>query len=585
MSAHLRGFIAPEDVSLDTLDAETLRKTVESFDFEESLFLTCLINLAVLNEEQHQLDKQVQSLSALPLKEETDLRLSWRFRNEPTTVVLTRSHTLEFIKYLAASSQTGSGHESKNLMLQCLMSAGMSAADRYDKSFDAIDKEANAEDRLRQGLPAIREMAVSGCPGWPTLHALGRSKNIFIDEMFKDEELAATFKGETGLTIEQFLTCCAGVMCLGTGGVDPATGTPSYMFRKEAFLKNPENEHVVNAFFSAFSISADEFRADYGDRNPSDFYDYKILRRRPIIRFADDRCLISDPYFFQQCAACGPVFKLAEKLKPQRAFGAFGLAFEKYTQKIFDQFFERQKLHGVAEGFLSHNRFLVPSNGDERELCDTSITYENSFVMIETKGVFLRDEVLENQNPEELWDDVRKKYGVDDKDRGIAQLANSLKAFADGAVVKDRGGEIGSKVLNASTVNFYPILLVHDPYLNAVGWIPHLLATDFARLFEQEDISKEGFFQYKGLAREIRISNLVTITIADLERFVALKSTVSFLEHIMRFSQRDSYRLYWTFDQYVLSLGRPNPQWSPLVASSQEVMRYAQKFVPDEGAN
>lgn len=583
MSAHLKGFIAPEDVALETLDTALLMETVESFDFQESLFLTCLINLTILNEEQHHLAKQGQSLSALPLKEETELRLSWRFRTEPTTFVLSRSHTLEFIKYLAASSQTGSGHLSKNLMLQCLMSAGMTAADRYDKSFDAIDKQANAEERLRQGLPTIREMAVSACPGWPTLHALGRSKNILIDEMFNDEELVSAFVAETGLTIEQFLTCCAGVMCIGTGGVDPATGAPGYVFRKEAFLKKAENESMVNAFFNAFSISADEFRTDYGGRNPSDFYDYKILRKRPIIRFADDRCLISDPYFFQQCAACGPVFKVAERLKPQRAFGAFGTAFEKYTQKIFDKFFGRQKLHDVAEGFLSHNRFLVPPSGDERELCDTSITYENSFVMIETKGVFLRDEVLENQNPKELWDDVRKKYGVDDKDRGIAQLANSLKAFADGAVVKDTDGEVGSKVLNASTVNFYPVLLVHDPYLNAVGWIPHLLATDFARLFEQEDISKEGSFQYKGLTREIKIYNLVTITIADLERFVALKSTVSFLEHLMRFSQRDSYRLYWTFDQYVISLGCPNPQWSPLVASSQEVMRYAQIFVPDAG--
>jgi hypothetical protein len=167
-------------------------------------------------------------------------------------------------------------------------------------------------------------MALWGYPGWSVLHSLGRAKNILMDRMFRDPRLEDEFQSKTGLTLEQFLTCMAAVMCMGLGLPNQGTGQHNFIFNEQTFwAKSERHRPMIEKFFSAFSTATAEFRSAFRSRQPDDSFDYKVLRNSPILKFADGRCLVSDSIFFQQCAAVGPVFRVLG-LEPNFVFGAFG---------------------------------------------------------------------------------------------------------------------------------------------------------------------------------------------------------------------------------------------------------------------
>ncbi len=563
------------------MSADELKRIVECAKYDPALFTCIHLNGIVSNANvANHRERQLEAVGHILLSPETRKIVDKFVRQDPSPFVLSRRHLLELVKWVAvyAGGAPPADKESPDQFLLAAIAAVELAAERHDASF-AASKDDPPEERIRKALPAIREISLYADPGWFPLHSLGRAKILLEDGVFKNEKFTKEFVKKTGFTLEEFLTCMAGIACLGLGAKRPESGSRQYAFAlKNLVAQAPDLEALFKKFFSCFATSPEQIRKALAGKSPTDFYDFKLLRQRPIVGFDDGTFLIVDPIFFAQCLAVGPMFRVLG-IGENEVFGAFGTAFENYVASLFDSYCKR--FLGNTGGYLSKNKHIDLGKGQQRELSDICISFENEVVLIETKGAWLKDTVLSDLDPGDFLAELHAKYGVheeNDRDKGFAQLADSIRALADGRVIAETdGGRDEANLVFPDTVKtIYPVLVVHDPLIHATGFIGHILAIEFARRLGQSDASQSGFFEYSGAKRTFRIANLTLITIDDLEDLFAIGAcSRNFLEHVQGFSEIDPFRLAATFDEYVALQGRADPLLSPLVAKSQELLKRA----------
>ncbi len=558
--------------------AARIKQLIADLPVEDSLYFAALVNAMLCNEEvQNHRQRQWDAVSLLNLGT-TSAAVTKYVTKNATPFVLTRVHMLELMKWICAhASGANAQFNTDSFLTAAVMAAHLSAA-RHDVSLE--DKDGlNSLARLRQAVPAIREKALWGLSGWYPLHSLGRVKSILMDRMFENQKYSNEFKARTDITLEDFVTCMAGVATLGLGAMDPETGKRRYTFTEQNLWSNAgEFRTVFEKFFSHFSQTSEEFKTALNDKDPAEFCDFKFLRRKPILRLKDGTCLIPDPVIFGQCLAAGPIFEVLGA-GANEIFGAFGDSFEDYSRDILRYFHSRLEEHRIDDGYMSFNRRISVGGGDSRELSDVTVTVGETLVLIETKGVWVKDEVLSDLNPDSFWKEINTKYGTaqstKDRNKGFAQLADSIQALADGADLvldKKESEASGRQVLPQVITMVYPVLLVHDAILNSSGWIPHLLAVDFAQIFGNADAPLSGSFEVKGTSRTFTVANLIVCTIQELELLVAKQDQASLLAHFSTYSTRDTLRLMYSFDMYVHDGGEMNRDWSPLVRPSQAMM-------------
>lgn len=557
---------------------DRIRDLIADFPFEDALFFACLVNAMLCNEDiQNHRQRQFDAATLLTLGTTKTPVFNYIKYNE-TPFALSRVHMLELIKWLCAFA-TGAGENinSDNFITAAVMAAEMSAR-RHDPSLEKKKGETNLE-HMRRAVPGMREKAVLGLNGWFPLHSLGRAKSILIDRMFQNDKFATAFKSNTGITLDEFVTCMAGVATLGLGAFDPDSGKRRYIFQENnLWAKAGEFRETYDKFFAHFSQTPTEFRASLEGTNPAEFHDFKFLRNKPILRMTNGQCVIPDPQIFAQCLAAGPIFQTLS-VGANHVFGGFGDAFEDYSREIFSTFHQRLTEHGIDNGQMTFNRRISDGGKESREMADVSITQGDSLVLIETKGVWLKDEVLYTLDPVEFWKEVNTKYGAaqskKERNKGFAQLADTVAALADGSdLVLENGEEpqVAKIVLPDTVKTIYPVLLVHDAVLNSSGWLPHLLGVDFAQRLGLSDAPNTGTFEVKGKARTFTVANLIVCTIQEIEQLVAIRDEKTLLAHIKKYSAADALRLIYTFSDYVNGLGTANSDWSPLVKPSQEMM-------------
>lgn len=557
---------------------EGLQKLVAGLSFEDCLYFAAVVNAIISNEEiRNQKERQWDAVNLLNLGT-TRTGVEKFLTANAMPFVLTRVHMLELMKWISVhASGTNPKLNSDDFLTAAIMAADLSAA-RHDSSLE--DKNGlGSLDRMRKAVPAIREKCLWAFNGWFPLHSLGRVKSILIDRMFRNEKYANAFKTQTGITLEDFITCMAGVATLGLGALDPESGNRRYTFTEKNLWANAgQFRSVYEKFFAHFSQTSDEFRDALRGQNPAEFCAFKFLRVKPILRLNDGTCMVPDPVIFGQVLAAGPIFQILGA-EANEVFGAFGNSFEEYARDIFQSFHSRLQEKHIDDGHMTFNRRLSTGGGDSRELSDVTVTSGEQLVLIETKGVWVKDEVLSKMDPDIFWKEINNKYGAaqstKDRNKGFAQLADSIQALADGAPLVLNEGEnetTARQVLSETIKVIYPVLLVHDTVLNTSGWIPHLLAVDFAQMLGQADAPTSGSFEVKGKKRAVTVANLIVCTIQEIERLVAIHKLASLLSHFSTYSARDSLRLRDTFHEYVNTLGTVNIDWSPLVKPSQAMM-------------
>jgi hypothetical protein len=294
---------------------------------------------------------------------------------------------------------------------------------------------------------------------------------------------------------------------------------------------------LIATYLALESQTADELReALWGQRQDvmcpeaAGRYEYKALRRRPILRAYDGRAIIIDPVFYAERAAVGQLFLIIDgvsKAKSDQIFSAFGHAFEQYAWRLL------QRMYPTPSPGLV-DRLCCDVQGKNRagqsvQITDACLNDVTEAILFEMKAVWVRDDLIFENDPERYLDHLRDRYGVrieDDGSRsvkGVGQLARTITKLAS--------GEWTPLAQDFTLVErLYPVLLVHDPLIDAPGH-GNILAQEFAAALAPDQVRQTGEMR-KG---RFWVVPLIIMTIADLE------SLETSIEH---FSLHDLLRDY-----------------------------------------
>ena len=373
------------------------------------------------------------------------------------------------------------------------------------------------------------------------LEALGRGKSIFMDHLpnfypsFENE-----FQSKTSLSLEDYYLCLCAFM---TNYLDrtPAKvaqdlGASGIFHVDQVCQPVPHMKPLFSQYLALESQTADELRrALWGNRQdatPDNAgpYDFKPLRQKPILCAADGRAIILDPVFYSERASAGPLFLVSQGYsheKANRLFGAFGDAFEMYARGILNRMYP--DAGPLLVNRLTCNLRGTTQEGNEVQIADACLDYGEETVLCEMKAVWVREDIILQEDYERYLNHLRERYGtaIEDGERpkGIAQLARAIQNIISGEW-KVTGNQFQVTRL------IFPILLVHDPTLGA-PLHSAFLASEFREALSPDE-SPEGGNMRKG---SFVIAPIIVMTVEDLENLETSVEGFSFLEMVKDYSR------------------------------------------------
>lgn len=190
-----------------------------------------------------------------------------------------------------------------------------------------------------RALGAIRGAIAETSFGLDPLLALGRGHAIICKHLPRFyAELSQEFCVRTGLSLDEFYYCLAAFMTTFLNRTpENVQGNPGLFNVKTVCASALHVQPLIDAYLALESQVADELRAAlWGLKHvtrgeDAAQYNYKPLRRRPILRASDGRAIIMEPVFYGERASVGPLFLLTEgvpRATSDQIFSAFGHAFE-----------------------------------------------------------------------------------------------------------------------------------------------------------------------------------------------------------------------------------------------------------------
>ena len=373
-------------------------------------------------------------------------------------------------------------------------------------------------------------------------------------------EFIEAFERNTGLLLRQYFICAFALM-------------------ERSFSDQPHDKRIfhtdyvpgdtrVGEMFAKFlrmhAQSPEEWAASLR-ANPNDS-GHLALRQRPVLSFSGNRSIILDPAFYLDNLTTAPLFHVqSAHLSMERAFEAFGHAFEDYATDLLRQRFP-------AGSGLLHQRLRcgvkgANKSGEEFEV-DAILNDITAAAFFEIKASWIREDKVLAKDPEEFLTEVRKKYGYDPKSKerkGVAQLARSVGALM-------RREWAGPDQEYAQVASVIPVLLVFDARMAAPG-LGQFLDTEFRSLLGP-------------IPTGIFVHSLIILTIADLEHLVAAVEHLSLQEVLRAYSGADPKRLS-SFYNFIatspyLNLVKQSPVLEGLVEEFMQAART--ELLPNAGS-
>jgi hypothetical protein len=389
-----------------------------------------------------------------------------------------------------------------------------------------------------RALGAIRGAIADTSLGLDPLLALGRGHAIIgkhLPHLYAD--LSQEFCARTGFSLDDFYQCLAAFMTTFLNRTpENVQANPGLFNVTTVCASAPHVEPLIATYLVLESQTADELQdALWGSERVTRWedasrYDYKPLRRRPILRASDGRAIIMDPVFYAERASVGPLFLISEgapRARGNEVFSAFGHAFEAYAGSLL-----RGMYPVPGPGLV--DRLCCDVQGKDRvgrpvQIADACLNDVTKAILFEMKAVWVRDDVVLDDDYERYLDHLRDKYGVRTGGqggrsiKGVGQLARTITNLAS--------GEWTPLTEDFTRVkHLYPVLLVHDPLLDSPVH-GKFLAAEFAAALAPEEVGPIGTMR-KG---RFWVAPLIVMTIDDLE---ALETSI---EH---FSLHDLLRDY-----------------------------------------
>ncbi|MFA5033960.1 MAG: hypothetical protein WC614_13210 [bacterium] len=274
------------------------------------------------------------------------------------------------------------------------------------------------------------------------------------------------------------------------------------IFEKYIALESQTLDELRNALWKQNEINIGS------DENASS-YNYLPLREKPILRVNDGRAIILDPVFYSEKASVGPLFIISKRSLDRKAneiFGAFGNAFESYISDILKRMFPNTS--GILTKRLSCNVKGIDPTGNEIQI-DACLNDITEIVLFEMKAIWIREDKILTENPEDYIKYLQEKYGVTqtthDRRSGIAQLVRIIELLASKKW-------LGENNEFSQTNLIYPVLVVYDSLLSAPVY-GNFLLSEFEKLLKPDAKNKSGELKKENL----RIAPLIVITVEDME--------------------------------------------------------------------
>lgn len=474
--------------------------------------------------------KQSYAVSHLLLDEDAT-RINQYIRREGLSFrdihVFTRAGCLELIRWVAISSNNHAGTDSTALETRRRFGkAAMLASDLWQDRVLVGRLTTDNKDieiaRLRS-MGAIRQDVADATYTVDPLRTMGRGRQIYrlLPEIMPDFE--GLFEANTGLTLQEYYQCLVvltGFYWMGTEAKPPDWSRAPASLEIESFCRG------IPAFARYLELEAqtpDELcESLWGDiEDPEeavkliDSFDYKELRKRPLLKTSDGQFIILDPVFFAEKASVGPLFHLlGSGSNANDIFAAFGKSVEVYAQNILHRMYPSH--HGLVERLAAPLMGQASNNNSEVEIADACLNDIEEVVLFQIKARWIRDEYVLDEEYERFLEHLRERYG-----EGIQQLAVGITRLAlQEWLPLDQNLSAARRI--------YPVLVTYDPILSIMPFT-HFFATEFKKSL-QPDISGKGQDMRKG---QFNVTLPILISLEMLEnletsiQYFALRSLLS----------------------------------------------------------
>lgn len=446
-------------------DFHTFRSLVSTLSLTESVFRCAYLNLVVANPVVGHKPAQEFCLQKLLTSAELGRvnKFAGTHGGAGRVRVFSRGQLLELMRWVLLCchdhEDDGKTFNSENVRRN-FVQAALIASDIWDAPTTAAVHSLTREGgSLVQHLVGPSRRSAEGTAYRELPSLLGRGWILMTEYLPRHyPDFPADFRSATGISVEEYYICLAAT----TSFVNPK-GKTLGPFDAWAPSASRCYERQLRSFITIESQTIPELRGKlWGSACPSGdvdfaklpYYDLSHLREKPIITTAAGRAIISDPVFFSEKATAGPLFHLRRKRDFQELWGYYGKAFEDYCCDILRRI---DPLAGCQERYPG-------GQGD----ADAYLRACNTLFLFEMKSVLVRDDRVLAANPQDLLRHLREKY----VHKGLAQLKTGIDLLACRQW-------LGSDGELASVSQVYPILLVHDPLVNAP-----LFAEFFAAEFE-----------------------------------------------------------------------------------------------------
>ena len=528
-------------------------------DFNKTEIITLASQLNLLSSSFHSGMKQVEILDMLVGSKLIDAqshkqlvrRLQLTMGSE---LVITRPGMLELIRAAAiyCSDQISTSRIQDNPHLgrklaRSLLHAFVLCDNREVVPFVSQKKpEASpAECELfnRRMAFAIRSSHFMKSPRTPLL-SLGRGLLLLKDELLKaNSDHLNRFVASSGLALDEYLDCLAAIQSVGLKRGNTRSFDRMYLFEIEQLSGNDSMlRQRFERYLAIEAQDAAQLSSQYQLAQPdTDFYDKKALRTRPIFRLGDGRFIIMDEMLFADRASAGPFFHSIDQKQARNSFGPFGEACERYTHRLLEDHNHYIRNQGSTE-LLIKGPLIAKSKA---ELCDHCVIDGKKIALCETKGVWLKEALLEAKDAEAYWEAVKSNYAsvnAGGKRYGMAQLHHAIDGLLKGTIKAEDQQiqiEFGAEI--------FPVLFAHDTFM-AAPFFAHCLALEFMHMFGLDELPKSAKFNPVGNA--VTIHTPIVMSLNDVERLHMLRSGSSFCDYLSDFSNKFPDRME-EFNTYI----------------------------------
>lgn len=568
------------------IDFQSFRSLLQNLSRMDTLFWCARLNLVLGNPSNtDHLGKQNYAIEIFFTSEER-ARIN-RFANneggaEKVTVFF-RGQLLELMRWTVLFCEDkpddgktfGEEEVRRTFAKAALIASGLWGHRVYPHQFST---EGGLDEARRRVLSDMRLSFSETSSGMDPLSALGRGNTLFSEYLLVHyPEFLNAFEKTTDITLEDYYSCLAAMMTSFLNRTPEKTEANNGLFNvKKLCRSEPHARELVEKYLSLESQTADELREvlwseqqiqSYEDAPP---FDLRPIRQKPILRAPDGRAIVMDPVFYAEKATVGPLFYVlgpnATDQHAKNLFGGFGHAFQDYSCSLLESMYPN-------DGSDLHHRFVPKLQGENRngnqvEIADGCVNDVTDVILFEMKAAWIPDKAL--LDTARYHETLQKKYGAapGEEQKGVAQLARSISRLVD--------GEWTSSQLDLGQLErIYPVLLVHDPVLDA-PLHSEFLASEFDRCLSPDQQIGHGWLR-KGA---LQLTRLTLMTIEDLE---LLETSVEYfsLRGLLRdysvncADRRTSFYNYIVASEYRKKLRRSKT----VAAQSLEVLnRTAQKI-------